>query len=192
MKNQRNKATIQNTLKGKHVLLGVCGGIAAYKVPELIRSLTKMGAGVTCILTENGERFVTPLTLQTLSSNKVYRDMFDESVWDVEHVSLAKKADIIVVVPATADAIARLAGGRAEDLLSCVVLAARSQVLICPAMNERMWLHPATKDNMERLKKYGYHFVLPQEGMLACGDIGIGKLAGIDDIADAITTVLNK
>jgi phosphopantothenoylcysteine decarboxylase/phosphopantothenate--cysteine ligase len=190
-KNQRSNSAESNILRNKQILIGVCGGIAAYKTPELVRSLRKQGAEITCILTENGERFVAPLTLQTLSENRVYRDMFDDSVWDIEHISLAKKADIIVVVPATADAIARFACGRAEDLLSSVILAAKSPVLICPAMNERMWLHPATKENTERLKKYGYYFTGPQRGLLACGDTGMGKLAEIDGIIKKITDILN-
>ncbi len=192
MQNQkRNKSTGRAELKGKNILLGVCGGIAAYKVPEFVRALRKMEASVECILTENGERFVTALTLQTLSENRVYRDMFDDSVWDIEHISLAKKADVIVVVPATADAIARFACGRAEDLLSSVILASRSPVLICPAMNDKMWLHPATQDNVKRLKRYGYIFVEPQEGMLACGDTGIGKLADLSKILKKVESIIN-
>jgi len=190
MPKQRSKATGHKSLKGKNILLCICGGIAAYKAPELVRSLYKAGANVTCLLTENGARFVTPLTLQTLSGNRVYQDMFDNSVWDIEHISLGKLADIIVVAPATADAIARFAGGRAEDLLSSVILAARSPVLVCPAMNERMWLHPATQENAERLKRFGYYFVEPREGLLACGDTGIGKLADMEDILKKIESVI--
>ena len=188
--NPKNNNSRTSVLSGTQIVLGVCGGIAAYKVPELVRSLCKKGAEVTCVLTENGARFVTALTLSTLSGNRVYADMFDESVRDIEHISLAKKADIIVVAPATADAIARFAGGRAEDLLSSVILAAQSPVLICPAMNERMWLHPATKENTEKLKRYGYYFVEPLKGLLACGDTGIGKLAAIDNIEDKIADIL--
>ena len=191
-KQRKNKNADLAGLKGKNILLGICGGIAAYKAPELVRTLRKMDASVECILTENGERFVTPLTLQTLSGNRVYRDMFDDSVWDIEHISLAKKADIIVVAPATADAIARFACGRAEDLLSSVILAARSPVLICPAMNDKMWLHPATRENVERLKRYGYYFVEPSEGLLACGDTGIGKLADLSEIINGIKSIIPR
>lgn len=179
-------------LKGKTILLGVCGGIAAYKSPELVRALRKLQADVICVVTENGLRFVTSLTLQTLSNNRVYTDMFDDSVWDIEHISLAKNADLIVVAPATADAIARFASGRAEDLLSSVILAARSPVLICPAMNERMWQHPATKANVERLKEYGYGFAGPRKGQLACGDVGIGKLEEIEIILKHILEMLKN
>jgi len=187
---QKNKNAPLSGLTGKHVVLGICGGISAYKIPELVRALRKAGAGVTCVLTENGARFVTPLTLQTLSENRVYRDMFEDSGWDIEHITLSKKADLIVVAPATADAIARFAGGRAEDLLSSVILAARSPVLVCPAMNEKMWLHPATKANVDRLKTFGYSFVGPREGQLACGDTGIGKLADIEEIAEKIKAII--
>ena len=183
--------TGQNDLKGKEIVLGICGGISAYKVPSLIRILKSQGAAVTCILTENGAKFVTPLTLRTLSCNRVYNDMFDSDTWDVEHVALARKADLIAVVPATADAIARFASGRAEDLLSSVVLAAKSKILLCPAMNENMWLHKATQDNVSRLKSFGYLFMGPGKGELACGDSGIGRLPEIHEIADQIKKLIS-
>lgn len=192
MRNQRNKAIKLPDLKGKTIVLGVCGGIAAYKIPELVRALIKMKAEVVCVATENALRFVTALTLQTLSKNRVYRDMFDDSSWDIEHIALSKKADLLVVAPATADAIARFACGRAEDLLSSVVLAAECPVLICPAMNERMWLHPATRGNTDKLKGYGYAFVGPKQGELACGDTGIGALSDTGAIVDRITELLNE
>jgi phosphopantothenoylcysteine synthetase/decarboxylase len=159
-------------------------------MPELVRALRKAQADVICLVTENGLRFVTALTLQTLSNSRVYTDMFDDSVWEIEHISLAKKVDLIVVAPATADAIARFAAGRAEDLLSSVILAAHSPVLICPAMNDKMWGHPATRANVERLKEYGYNFVGPEKGELACGDVGAGKLSDISDIISKITSIL--
>jgi phosphopantothenoylcysteine synthetase/decarboxylase len=177
-------------LKGKEIVLGICGSIAAYKVPELIRMLKSADARVSCILTKNGAHFVTPLTLQTLSCNQVYQGMFDPVVWDIEHISLAQKADLIAVVPASADALSRFASGRAEDLLSSVILAAASPVLLCPAMNERMWIHPATQANVEHLKEYGYHFVLPEKGELACGVTGVGRLANLETVYRAIIGVI--
>ncbi len=135
-------------LKNKNIVLGVTGSIAAYKAPDLVRLFKKEEAGVTCVLTRNGARFVTALTLQTVSCSTVYQEMFDTIDWDIEHISLSDKADIIVVAPASADLIARLASGRADDLLSSVILAAASPVLICPAMNDRMWGHPATVANV--------------------------------------------
>jgi phosphopantothenoylcysteine synthetase/decarboxylase len=185
-------ASQDGVLKGKEVVLGICGGIAAYKAPELVRLLRADGANVTCVLTANGARFVTPLTLQTLSCNKVYTDMFEPFVWDIEHISLAKKADVIAVAPATADVMARMAQGRADDLLTSVILAGSAPVLVCPSMNERMWLHPATRENVQRLVKYGYHFVQPEKGELACGDIGVGRLAGLPVIFDAIKEILPR
>jgi phosphopantothenoylcysteine decarboxylase/phosphopantothenate--cysteine ligase len=177
-------------LRGKEIVLGVCGGIAACKTPELVRQLRSAGAGVSCILTENGKQFVTLVTLRTLSGNPVYTDMFEPQVWDIEHISLAKKADIIVVAPATADALARLAAGRAEDLLSSVILATPSPVLLCPSMNERMWLHPATQENCRRLAGYGYRLVQPEHGELACGDTGYGRLANLSSIIAAIAACI--
>ena len=179
-------------MKEKEVILGICGGISAYKAPALVRALKKKQANVTCILTANGERFVTELTLKTLSNNNVYKGMFDEYEPDIKHISLAKKADIVVIVPATADAISRLAAGRADDLLSSVVLGTKAPVLICPAMNENMWLHASTKKNIEVLKSYGYKILLPQKGSLACGDEGVGRLESIEKIAEEIENILSK
>lgn len=182
----RSRSFGTNTLKGKSVLLGVTGSIAAYKAPELVRMLKKSGADVTCVLTQNGARFVTALTLQTLSQNRVYEGMFDPFAWDIEHISLSQKADIIVIAPATADIIARLACGRADDLLASVVLSARTPVLICPAMNEKMWFHKATQENVRKLKSYGYVFAGPGTGELACGVEGKGRLADFESIVKAI------
>jgi phosphopantothenoylcysteine synthetase/decarboxylase len=179
-------------LKNKRILLGVCGSIAAYKAPELVRKFVKLGAKVTCVLTRNGARFVTPLTLKTLSGGKVYEDMWDPYEPDIEHISLSKAPDLIVIAPATADVIARLSWGRADDLLASVVLATRKPVLICPAMNDKMWLHKATKDSVVRLKKYGYKFVEPAKGALACGDEAVGRLAALDDIIEAAGRVLTR
>jgi len=177
-------------MNGKKIVLGVCGSIAAYKSAELVRAFKKSGAEVTCVLTKNGARFITSLTLQTLSGNKVYEDMFDPFVPDIEHIALSKSADIVVIAPATADVLARLAGGRADDLLASVVLSTRKPVLICPAMNDNMWLHEATKENVKRLEKFGYQFVQPEKGELACGDEGIGRLADIIVIRKKVEDIL--
>ncbi|GHT36514.1 hypothetical protein AGMMS49593_01570 [Endomicrobiia bacterium] len=177
------------TLENKNIVLGVCGGIAAYKSCDIIRRLVRLKANVECILTKGGSKFVTPLTLQTLSKNKVYTSMFDTldtCTWSINHISLAKKADVIIVVPATADIIARLACGRSDDLLACTVLASKAKVLICPAMNSNMFNHKATQTNIETLKSYGCKFIMPEKGILACGDSGDGKLAKIDVIVSAV------
>ena len=171
------------TLENKNVVLGVCGGIAAYKSCDIIRQLVKFKANVECILTRGGSEFITPLTLQTLSKNKVHKDIFElPDKFEINHISLAKKADIIVVVPATADIIARLACGRADDLLACTVLASKADILVCPAMNTNMLNHKATQNNIRTLKSYGYRFVMPEKGELACGDCGDGKLASVEAI----------
>lgn len=165
-------------LENKNVILGICGGIAAYKTCDIVRQLIKLKANVECILTKGGSEFITPITLQTLSKNKIYTDMFEvPGKWGISHISLAEKADIIVVVPATANIIARLACGMADDLLVCTVLASKADILICPAMNSNMFNHKATRKNIETLKSYGYRFVMPEKGELACGDCGDGRLA---------------
>jgi phosphopantothenoylcysteine synthetase/decarboxylase len=180
----------KKNLKGKEIVLGICGGIAAYKACELIRMLRAEGAVVSCILTANGSKFVTALSLQTLSRNPVNQDMFDNTVWDIGHISLAQKADAIVVIPATADTIAKFAVGRAEDLLSSVVLATASPVFICPAMNENMWFHAATQRNIDILKSYKYHIIEPEKGELACGTVGVGCLARLENVLEAVKKIL--
>jgi len=178
-------------LKGKNIIIGVTGSIAAYKACDVVRSLVKLGANVECILTKSGAEFITALTLQTLSKNKVYGGMFDApETWEINHISLAKKADVIAVVPATADVIARLAVGRADDLLSSTVLATKAKVVICPAMNSNMLNHKATQKNIAVLKNYGYKFVNSVKGELACGDKGDGRLAPVEDIVKAIAKEL--
>jgi phosphopantothenoylcysteine synthetase/decarboxylase len=175
------------SLTNKNIVVGVCGGIAAYKSCDIIRSLVKLGANVECILSSGGAEFITALTLQTLSKNKVYCEMFDISdKWEINHISLAKKADVILIVPATADIVARLACGRANNLLTCTVLASKAKVLVCPAMNSNMLNHKATQNNIEVLKSYGYKFVVPEKGELACGDCGDGRLAFVETIVAAV------
>jgi phosphopantothenoylcysteine synthetase/decarboxylase len=175
-------------MRKKNVVLGICGSIAAYKSCDIIRQLVKLKANVECILTRGGSEFITPITLETLSKNKVYIDMFEiPDKWDISHISLAKKADIIAIVPATADIIARLACGRADDLLVCTVLASKADILVCPAMNANMFNHSATRRNIETLKSYGYRFVMPEKGELACGDCGDGRLASVEVIIKEIS-----
>ncbi len=180
------------SLKNKNIIIGVCGGIAAYKSCDLIRALVKDGANVECILTENGAKFITPLTLQTLSKNKVYTDMFESpKEWEIGHISLADKADIIVVVAATANTISGLACGRADNLLLSTILASKAKILICPAMNSNMLNHIATVNNINLLKTYGYGFVMPQKGELACGTFGDGRLASTEIIMAEISKELS-
>lgn len=172
-----------SSLKNKNIILGICGGIAAYKCCDIIRYFVKQEANIECIMTKNASQFITPLTLQTLSRNKVYSDMFEKSqTWEIDHISLADKADIIIIAPATADTISRLAMGRADDLLASTVLATKAKILICPSMNTNMFNHKAVQKNIETLKSYGYLFVMPEKGELACGVSGDGRLASIDKI----------
>lgn len=173
-------------MTGKNVVLSICGGIAVYKVCDLVRKLISLDAVVTCVMTENAMKFVSPLTFQTLSNNKVYHDMFDTSSWEIDHISLAKRADIVVVVPATANTMAKLAYGLADNLVCSTVLATKSKVLICPAMNTNMFEHQATQKNIMILKSYGYKFVEPKIGKLACGLTGNGNLASVETIAETI------
>jgi len=179
------------TLAGKRVLLIVAGGIAAYKSLELIRLLRKVGCGVTCVLTRAGAQFVTPLSLQALSESKVYTDLFsltDES--EMGHIQLSRSADLLVVVPATADLLARMTAGMADDLAATVLLATDKPVLVAPAMNVRMWEHAATQANIRTLTQRGVHVVGPDEGVMACNEFGAGRLAEPPAILAAIESLL--
>ncbi|HYF53058.1 MAG TPA: bifunctional phosphopantothenoylcysteine decarboxylase/phosphopantothenate--cysteine ligase CoaBC [Salinarimonas sp.] len=178
-------------LEGKRILLVIGGGIAAYKALDLIRRLRERGARVRCILTRSGEQFVTPLSVASLSGDKVYSDLFsltDEA--EMGHIELSRDADLLVVAPATAELLARMAGGSAADLASTALLATDKRVLVAPAMNLRMWLHPATQRNVARLKADGVAFVGPDDGAMACGEFGPGRLAEPLAIVAAIGTLL--
>ncbi len=162
--------------KPRRVVLGITGSIAAYKACEVVRGLVKRGAEVRCVLTPGGAQFVTPLSLAALSRNPVAQNLHDPSLWEMAHLSLASWADVVLVAPATADFIARLAGGRAEGVLDALILSARVPVALCPAMDAEMWEHPATKANVSRVKEYGYAVWGPEKGELASGKIGWGRL----------------
>ncbi|HWR24068.1 MAG TPA: bifunctional phosphopantothenoylcysteine decarboxylase/phosphopantothenate--cysteine ligase CoaBC [Feifaniaceae bacterium] len=175
------------------VVLGVTGSIAAYKAAEIVSMLTKKEIDVRVILTEGGAHFITPLTLETLSRAPVYTDQFTrEAPYEVEHIALAKLADVFLVAPATANFIGKAANGIADDLLLTTYLATAAPVLIAPAMNTGMLLHPATVKNMEALRERGCAFIEPAEGLLACGDVGRGKLAPVTEIVDAVLAALQK
>lgn len=175
-------------LNGKNVLVGVTGGIACYKACDLVSRLKKLGASVDVIMTENATKFVSPLTFETLSARPVTTDTFSrECPWEVEHIALAKKADLVVIAPATANIIAKLAHGIADDMLSTTCLAATAPMIICPAMNTAMLHAPITVENIAKLKARGVEFVDSACGILACGDVGDGRLAEIDEIVNAIT-----
>lgn len=172
-----------------NIVLGVTGSIAAYKAADIISRLKKLGHEVDVILTESGSRIITPITLQTLSKNKVYMDMFEEiTPKEVKHISLAEKADLMLIAPATANIIGKIANGIADDFLSTVVMAAANTtpVYIAPAMNTNMYENPIVQANIEKLRSYGYRFVEPKESLLACGTVGKGALADVDDIIKVI------
>ena len=178
-------------LHGKRILLIVAGGIAAFKSLELVRRLRERGAAVRCVLTEAGAKFVTPLSLQALTEDKVYGDMFsltDES--EMGHIQLSRDADLLVVAPATANILARMAAGLADDLASTVLLATDKRVLVAPAMNVRMWTHAATVANVGTLKKRGIIFIGPNDGAMACNEHGPGRMSEPHEIADAIEGML--
>lgn len=178
-------------IKGKHIVVGVTGGIAAYKAAMLVSLLKKKGADVHVCMTANACRFITPLTFETLSANRVVTDTFSrETPYEVEHVALAKLADLIVIAPATANIIAKAANGIADDFLSTLLLAARGKVMFAPAMNTAMLHHAAVQRNMMQLRDDGCLMVAPGSGMLACGDIGDGRMAEPQEICEAIEAAL--
>ena len=171
---------------GKNVVLGVTGSIAAYKAADLASRLTKQGAAVRVVMTADALRFITPLAFKTLSRNPVVTDLYDEEEgWKPTHIRLADEADLLLIAPATANNLAKLACGIADDALSCIALALnpRSKVLLAPAMNGKMWLHPATRQNVAMLQSRGVEFIGPEEGMLSCGYEGLGRLWEVEKIA---------
>ncbi|CEP38875.1 bifunctional phosphopantothenoylcysteine decarboxylase/phosphopantothenate--cysteine ligase CoaBC [Paraclostridium sordellii] len=179
-------------LKDKTIVLGVSGGIAVYKACDLVSKLKKAGINVHVIMTKSATEFVAPLTFQTLSQNYVVEDMFESpKTWDVEHISLAKKADLFVLAPATANVIGKVANGISDDMLTTTVMATKAKVLVAPAMNTNMYENPIVQRNIQILKDLNYEFVEPESGRLACGDVGSGKLASVDTIFEKIISLLN-
>lgn len=175
------------------IVLGITGSIAAYKAADLASQLTKAGHEVTCVLSKGALEFVTPLTLATLSRRPVVTDLFAEKEgWQPGHIQLADDADLLLIAPATANVLASLAHGFANDALTAIALATRAPILIAPAMNGKMWLHPATQRNVETLKGWGVQWVEPAEGLLACGYEGVGRLAPVEEILAAVQTLLEK
>ncbi len=174
-------------LNGKHILLGVTGGIAAYKAATLASMLAKLHADVHVVMTKNAEQFISPVVFEALIENKVIDDTFDRaSGYHVAHIAMAREADMVMIAPATANIIAKLAHGIADDMLTSTVLAADVPVYVAPAMNTHMFEHAATQENIEKLKAYGYHVIEPSEGYLACGDAGRGKLPEPEELLEYI------
>lgn len=178
-------------MKDKKIVLCLSGSIAAYKVCDLISELRKQGARLDCVLTQGALQFITALTVRSLSGGKVYTGQFEE--FDgVLHTTLADKADLIVVAPASANIIARLANGFADDLATSIVLASKAKVLIIPAMNDNMYQHPITRENCQKLESIGYHFVRPVKGPLVCGRDEIGHIASLQEMLDKIKELLQS
>lgn len=179
-------------LAGKSILLVISGGIAAYKALELIRLLKKAGAAVRCILTEGGQQFITPLSVASLSGHQCYTDLWSlKDEVEMGHIRLSREADLIVVAPASADFLAKMAQGRADDLATTTLLAADKDILVAPAMNHRMWTNAATQDNMATLRQRGIAVIDPEDGNMACGEYGPGRLAEPETILSAITEKLS-
>lgn len=175
----------------KTIAVGVCGGIGAYKIADLVSRLTKEGYDVHVLMTAAATEFITPLTMRTLSGNPVLTDVFNEqSRWKVQHVGLAADMDLMIIAPATANTVAKLAYGNADNILTAVALATRAPVLVVPSMNSNMYEHPATQQNLARLRDLGYRVMEPAEGELACGVKGKGRLPAIDDIYDLAMAVM--
>ncbi len=176
-----------NIFENKKILLIICGGISAYKSLEIIRLLKKNGACVKTILTKNAKEFVTPLSVSSLSQEKVYDDIFSvENEAEMDHISLSRWADAVLVAPITANTISKVASGNAEDLASTVLLASNKQIFLAPAMNVRMWEHPSTKENILKLKSFGYKIIGPEIGDMACGEYGEGKMTEPSGIANIL------
>lgn len=184
---------MEDILNGKNIVLGVCGGIAAYKAAELCSALVKGGADVNVIMTQNATRFVGPVTFRALTGRQVITSMWDEPrEYEIAHVSLPDKADLLIVAPATANMIAKVANGVADDMLSTTILATKSPVVFAPAMNWKMWANPVTKQNVAKLTALGYSFIEPECGRLACGEEGRGRLASLGAILRTIEEILSR
>ena len=185
-------AKVKESLKDKNILLGVTGGISVYKSCEMLRMLMKEGANVNVVMTENAEKFVSKITFQYLSGNKVLSNMYDEDESDISHINLADSSDLILICPATANFISKYANGIADNLLLNILLATKASVTVCPAMNVNMYENPAIQENMQKLAKRGVNFIEPDSGELACGWEGKGRLADLDKILNHIKKKDNK
>ncbi len=180
-------------MNSKNIVLGVTGSIAAHKAADLASQLTKQGADVRVVLTADAQHFITALPFKTLSRHPVVTDLYDEEEgWKPTHVQLADEADLLLIAPATANTIAKLALGLADDALTCIALALnpKAKILIAPAMNGKMWLHPATQQNVAALKARGAEFIGPEKGLLSCGYEGLGRLWPVDKVAERALELL--
>src|SRR3954453_18129175 len=189
---QSREQTAQ-TLKGREILVAVCGGIAAYKVADVVSKLVQSGAGVTVVMTREATKFITPLTFEALSGRKVRTGTFDlVDSSDPQHIALTERADLMLVAPATSNVIAKVAHGLCDDLISLMVCAAACPVVFAPAMNNRMWDHPIAQENVAKLKRLGYRFIGPDAGWLACRNVGSGRLSEPGKIVEEVTRMLTE
>ena len=178
-------------LKGREIVVGVCGGIACYKVADVVSKLVQLGAGVTVAMTKDAQKFVTPITFQALTGRPVHTDIWDTTgAADVQHIKLTETADLMLVAPATANTIARVAAGFCDDLVSLLISAAACPVIFAPAMNNRMWENPITKRNVQTLRDTGYPFIGPEDGWLACRNVGKGRMSESAAIVEAVLSAI--
>jgi phosphopantothenoylcysteine decarboxylase len=193
MSTPANPSTTQPALKGREIIVGVCGGIAAYKVADVVSKLVQAGAGVTICMTAEAQKFVTPLTFEALSARPVRTSTFDlvESS-DPQHIALTERADLMLIAPATNNIIAKVAHGLCDDLVSLMICAAACPVVFAPAMNNRMWDHPIAQENIAKLTSIGYRFIGPDPGWLACRNVGMGRLSDPQVIVEEVTTMLTN
>ena len=186
-----NDATNPLALKGREIIVAVCGGIAAYKVADVVSKLVQTGAGVSVVMTPDAQRFVTPLTFEALSGRKVRTSIFDQAdPGDTQHIGLTERADLMLVAPATANLIAKVAHGFTDDLVALMISAAACPVVFAPSMNHRMWDHPVAQENVAKLKSIGYRFIGPESGWLACRNVGAGRLSEPQKIIDEVVHML--
>lgn len=186
-------ATSQTSLKGREIIVGVCGGIAAYKVADVVSKLVQLGAGVTVAMTDEAQKFITPLTFEALSGRRVHTSTFAMvETSDPQHIALTERADLMLVAPATNNIIAKVSHGLCDDLVSLMICAAACPVVFAPAMNNRMWAHPIAQENVERLQKIGYTFIGPDAGWLACRNLGPGRLTEPAEIVERVVQMLTQ
>ena len=177
----------------KNIALGITGSIAAYKAADIANKITKLGYSVTAIMTKSAIEFITPLTIQTLTKNKVYTNLFDEdNPSEVNHIAVAHKADLFLIIPATANIIGKVANGIADDMLSTTIMATKAPVVFAPAMNNAMYENKIVQNNLQKLKEYGYKIIEPKTGYLACGDNGKGKLPSSEEITNYIKVLVKE
>ena len=178
-------------LNGREIIVGVCGSIACYKVAEVVSKLVQLGAGVTVCMSESARRFITPLTFEALSGRRVHTDIFTVvDAGDTQHIGLTERADLMLVAPATTNVIAKVAAGLTDDLVSLLIAAAACPVVFAPAMNSRMWANPIAQENVAKLSKSGYRFIGPEDGWLACRNVGPGRLSEPARIVDEVVKML--